>query len=304
MDIYERIRDNFNRGFFDRAMSIQELPDAYPAWTFKRNNWVGVAVPIQEYTPFSEQFAHVRICTERGVWIDDNEYNILMLQCFAMNSREQFVNMCKDFVEPGPCGELRHELIESPVKYWKKWKELIGNATSDKQPYDILGELLVLEKVLKTGEIPIWSGIEHATHDIESDSFSIEVKSTTQRYGYEVTINSVYQMCPVKGKTLFLNFLRFEESRLGQSIDDVVNRLKSLGYNAEALENALKKAQLEEGRVARGKKYKVLEWKQYLVDEHFPAITESSFKYNCIPQGVLKFTYSVDLAVLDGYTQL
>ena len=52
MDICERIRENFNRGFFDRAMSIQELPEEYPAWTFKQNNWVGVAVPIREYTPF------------------------------------------------------------------------------------------------------------------------------------------------------------------------------------------------------------------------------------------------------------
>lgn len=304
MDIFERIRDNFNRGFFDRAMTIQELTDEYPAWTFKGNNWVGVAVPMQKYAPFSEQFAQVRICTERGVWIDDEEYDILMLQCFAMNSREQFVGMCKDFVEPGDNGERRQELIESPVTYWKKWKELIGNAASDKQPYDTLGELLVLEKALKTGEIPIWSGIEHATHDIETDSCSIEVKSTTQRYGYEVTINSVYQMCSVKGKKLFLNFLRFEESKLGQSIDDVVIRLKNAGYDAETLESALKKVQLEEGRVARGEKYKVLEWKEYLVDEHFPVITESSFKDNCIPQGVLKFTYSVDLAGLNGYTQL
>lgn len=304
MDIFERIRDNFNRGFFDRAMSIQELPDAYPAWTFKGNNWVGVAVPVQKYAPFSEQFAQVRICTERGVWIDDKEYDILMLQCFAMNSREQFVGMCKDFVEPGDNGGRRQELTESPVKYWKKWKEMLGNATSDKHPYDTLGELLVLEKVLKTGRVPVWSGVEYATHDIETDAFSVEVKSTKQRYGYEVTINSVYQMCPVEGKPLFLNFLRFEESELGQSIDDMVIRLKSAGYDADALESALEKVQLEEGRVARGEKYKVLEWKEYLVDEHFPAITESSFKDNCIPQGILKFTYSVDLAGLNGYTQL
>lgn len=304
MDICERIRENFNRGFFDRAMSIQELPEAYPAWTFKQNNWVGVAVPIREYTPFSEQFSQVRICTERGVWIGDKEYDILMLQCYAMDSRDQFVGMCKDFVEPGAHGEFREELIGAPAKYWKKWRTLLGNVMSDKNPYDILGELLVLEKMLKSGEVPVWSGVEHGTHDIETDTCSIEVKSTTQRYGYEVTINSVYQMNLANGKPLFLDFLRFELSAQGQSIDDVAIRLKAAGYDAGALETALKKAQLENGRVARNKKYKVLEWKEYLVDEHFPAITESSFKDNCIPQGVLKFTYTVDLAGVNGYTQL
>lgn len=304
MDICERIRENFNRGFFDRAMSIQGLPEEYPAWTFKQNNWVAVAVPIQEYLPFSEQFAQVRVRTEREVWIGDKEYDILMLQCYAMDSRDQFVGMCKDFVEPGPHGELREELIKSPANYWKKWKMLLGNVISDKKPYDILGELLVLEKMLKAGKTPIWSGIECGTHDIENGDCSVEVKSTTQRYGYEVTINSVYQMYSADGKLLFLDFLRFEPSNTGQSIEDVVIRLKNAGYNAEALETALKKAKLENGRVARRTKYKVLEWKEYLVDEHFPAITESSFKDNSIPQGVLKFTYTVDLAGVNGYTQL
>lgn len=304
MDIGERIRENFNRGFFDRAMSIQGLPEEYPAWTFKRNTWVGVAVPVREYIPFSEQFSQVRIRTEQGVWIGDREYTVLMLQCYAMDSRDQFVGMCADFVEPGPHGIFREELIGAPAKYWRKWKTLLGNVISDKSPYDILGELLVLEKTIRSGKTPRWSGIEHGTHDIETDTCSIEVKSTTQRYGYEVTINSVYQMNSADGLPLFLDFLRFEPSTIGQSINDVVIRLKAAGYDAEALEAALKKANLENGRVARQKKYKVLEWKEYPVDEHFPAITESSFKDNCIPQEVLKFTYTVDLAGVTGYTQL
>ena len=97
----------------------------------------------------------------------------------------------------------------------EKMEDITWNVMSDKNPYDVLGELLVLEKMFKSGKEPVWSGVEHGTHDIETDTCSIEVKSTTQRYGYEVTINSVYQMHSADRKPLFLDFLRFELSKLG-----------------------------------------------------------------------------------------
>lgn len=304
MEIIERIRQNFNRGYFDKSMIIPELPPEYPAWTLKQGNWVGVAVPIEAYVPFSEQFSQVRICTEPNVQIGDSIHNILMLQCFSMESRNEFAAMCAQFVDPGADGILRATLIADPKECWKHWKDMLGNVTSDRQPYDLLGELLVMEKFLAAGRCPRWSGIEHATHDIEMDDASVEVKSTIARYGHEVTISSVYQMRPVNDKPLYLSFIRFEESGLGRSINDVAQSLKRLGFDSIRLEKALCKAGLEEGRVARDEKYKVLEWKQYPVDDRFPAVTESSFKNNCLPPSVVRFIYTVDLSGIGGQSQL
>lgn len=304
MEIVERIKDNFNRGFFGKSMIIPELPQEYPAWTLKQNTWIGVAVPVDTYVPFSEQFAQVKICTVQNVQIGDKTYDILMLQCFSMDARNEFASMCKQFVDPGTNGQLRKELISDPSGCWKRWKEMLGNVVSNKHPYDTLGELLVLEKYLSEGKDPRWSGIEHATHDIETGDFSVEVKSTTSRYGYEVTISSVYQLHPAPNKPLYLSFLRFERSGLGRSINEVASSLKRLGYNSDALEVALKKAGLEEGRVARNEKYKILEWKQYLVDDDFPVITESSFKHDRLPQNIVRFTYTVDLSGITGQNQI
>lgn len=298
MEIVERIRDNFNRGYFGKSMIIPELPKEYPAWTLKQNSWIGVAVPMGEYVPFTEQFAQVKISAVQNVQIGDKAYNILMLRCFSMNARNEFAAMCKQFVDPGTNGELRKELISNPSNCWKRWKELLGNVVSNKHPYDILGELLVLEKYISEGKSPRWAAIEHATHDIEMEDFSVEVKSTVLRYGYEVTINSIYQLHPTPGNPLYLSFLRFEISEVGRSIDEVASSLKQLGYDCDTLESALKKVGLEEGRVARKEKYKLLEWKQYLVDNDFPIITESSFKHDRLPQNIVRFTYTVDLAGL------
>ena len=111
-------------------------------------------------------------------------------------------------------------------------------------------------------------------------------------------------MHPSEGKSLSLAFLRFEKSVLGRSIDDVANSLKTHGYDAIALERALTRAGLEEGRVARNQKYKILEWKLYPVDETFPSITESSFKNDRLPPNIVRFTYTVDLSGVTGQSQI
>lgn len=304
MDICERIKNNFNKGFFGKGMQILELPENYPAWTIKQNDWIAVAVPIDTYVPFSETFAQVKISTMEQVCIGDNEYNILMLQCFAMNSRNEFAEMCRQFVDPGPGGQFRKKLIKDPEEWWKSWKEMLGNVTSDNVAYDVLGELLVVEQQLLAGKVPLWSGNDSASIDVEMADSSIEVKSTLSRYGYEVTINSLYQLRSVNDKPLSLAFLRFEPSVLGRSIDDVACSLKDHGYDAAALEYALKKVGLEEGRVARKQKYKILEWKLYPVNESFPTITESSFKNDKLPPNIVRFTYTVDLSGVSGQSQI
>lgn len=181
---------------------------------------------------------------------------------------------------------------------------MLGNISSDRSSYDVMGELLVLERLIQSGENPRWSGVERATHDIELDTYGIEVKSTVARYGYEITVSSIYQMRPSMDRPLNLDFIRFEKSVQGRSLDDIARSLKELGYDADSLESALDKAGLESGCVARNIKYKVIEWKRYPVDKDFPCITEASFKDDRMPPHILKITYTLDLAGINGSNQL
>lgn len=304
MNIVERIKDNFNKGYFGKSMAIPELPEEFPAWTYKQNNYVGVVIPVDYVAPFSEEFSKVKICTVSNVEIDNHVYNTLMLTSYAMESRNEFALLCEQFVNPGNNGENRKELIANPEKWWRRWRDLLGNISSTKSAYDVFAELTVVERLLAQGKHPRWTGGYHATHDIELSDSSVEVKSTTQRYGYEVTISSVYQLCPVDNKTLNLAFIRLEKSQLGRSINDVVLSLTSSGYDNTDIENVLTKAGLEIGRVARNEKYKILEWKLYPVDSVFPTVTESSFKNDRLPQNVIRFTYTVDLSGLSGQNQI
>lgn len=295
MTIVERIQDNFINGYFGRAMEIFELPNEYPAWTFKQDNLVGVVVPIKDYFPFSEKFANTQIATAQSVYINNVCYDVLMLTCSSIDLRDEFATICAQFVDPGINGSSRTQLIAEPEIWWKNWRALLGNSISNKESYPVLGELLLYEYFIEKGVNVQWTGIDNATHDFELDDCSVEVKSTTERYGYEVTISSLYQMIPA-GKPLYLVFFRFERSLHGRNIDDVIEKLSNHGISLELLEKALSKHGLEKGCTARRVRYKVLESRRYCVDDEFPSVTEKSFKEEKLPQSVIKFTYTIDLS--------
>ena len=297
MDLIEKIKRNFNKGYFNKAMAIDGLPKEFPAWTLKQTDWVGVAIPIISDTAFSEVFSNVRIYTAHGAEINGTTYNLLLLTCTEMEYRNEFATICSQFVDPGTNGSNRIQLINSPETWWSHWKFLLGNVSTTKEAYSLIGELLAVEMLMKQGLQVSWSGIDHGTHDIETNHCSYEVKSTTARYGYEVTINSIYQMRKA-GETLDLIFCRFERSALGRSLDEIAASLFSLGFSKERLEFVLKNEGLEPGRPARNTKYKLIEMKKYAVTDSFPTITEQSFKNDTIPEGIIKFTYTIDLSGL------
>ena len=59
--LLQEIQNNLNRGFTRKAMKITCLPEEYPAWTVKQENWIGVVVPMEKYVEFSEDFANAHV---------------------------------------------------------------------------------------------------------------------------------------------------------------------------------------------------------------------------------------------------
>lgn len=303
MEIIDVIKNNFNKGYFNKAMAIEGLPEEYPAWTIKRNDWYGVAVPADNM-PFSEKFASARIWKITAT-IDGQDMDLLALTCSNVELRNEFALICAQFVQPGENGSQRKKLIVSPAEWWNNWKVLLGNKSLNDDTYPILGELIVVSKLMSLGCHPKWSGIESATHDVElaNTNRSYEVKSTSSRYGYEVEISSIYQLKKA-GEQLDLVFLRFERSLLGVCINDLVNELVSLGESRTQLEEALEKKGLENGCTAREIKYKLLEMKVFPVDDSFPMLTIESFVGSTLPAHIKKVKYVVDLAGVEGKAEI
>ena len=89
------------------------------------------------------------------------------------------------------CFQFRKEIIKSPVKWWREWKDLLGNRNVDDRVYDVLGELCVLNQLLAKGEDASWNGPSCASYDIETEIRFVEVKSSIVRDRKEITISSL-----------------------------------------------------------------------------------------------------------------
>lgn len=297
MTLQEEIKNNLNRGFTERAMRINSLPEEYPAWTIKRENWYGVAVPVNDYKPFSEEFANARIWMADQVLVEGRMMNCLILSCSDPLLRNSFSIVCSQFADPGENGIARMKLVSDPVSWWKEWKNLLGNRNSETEVYSVLGELIIVEKLLRNGKQPYWGGPSGSVHDIECTQENYEVKSTLQRHDVIVKISSVFQM-EEGNKPLSLVFCRFEESESGVSLNEKIKVIEDLGYPETEIENKLTRSGLEKGKTARDRKYKLLETRVYSVDENFPAITKESFVDGKIPERITRLTYEVNLSDL------
>ena len=292
MTILEEIRDGFASMPSYGALKINSLTDEYMAYIIRIPDGYGVALPVDAALEVAETFNSCKFRTGL-LSIDGNSSNYLMLISAFEEFRYEFASLCAELLNPGENGKVRNALLDDPLMWWKKWRELVGNNKKERAVYSIIAEMNVLEHKLADDPTATWTAARMGSHDIECAAEDCEVKSTCKRYGAEITIAGQHQL--MHNKPLYLYFLRMEESADGVSVNDMKQRLIAAGYDSGKLETELQHMGLERGASIRDEKYKILEKRRYVVDESFPHITKDSFKGNCFPAGVTQITYTVDL---------
>ena len=71
--------------------------------------------------------------------------------------------------------------MAEPLDWWKKWRELMGNAISSKEAYSVIAEMMVLDDLYVNDNTIEWTAVNAGSHDIEGYESSYEVKSTVKR---------------------------------------------------------------------------------------------------------------------------
>lgn len=293
----DEIRSNWEIDIVGHAQPIPSLADTdYPAWTVKFVDGYGVAIPYDGQQEVNENFANARIYSSVIRFNAETEQKALLLTTESYNIAAPFSALCAELVDPGEDGIFRGEITASPVRWWREWKDLLGNKNIDDRVYDVLGELCVLNHLIANGEDANWNGPSGASYDIETDMRFVEVKSSVVRDRKEITISNHFQLDP-PNKHLDLVFCQFEPSVIsGVSINLLVEQLKDKGINIGAINQKLKELGFEEGRSSRNKTFILHGMLKYTVDSDFPRITPASFVGGVMPAGITKFTYTVDLS--------
>ena len=232
----------------------------------------------------NENFSNARIYSSIIRFNSTTERRALLLTTEATDITVPFSALCAELVDPGENGIFRKEIINSPLKWWREWKELLGNRSVDDRVYDVLGELCVLNKLFAMGEEANWNGPSGASYDIETDKRFVEVKSSIVINRKEITISNHFQLNP-PGKPLDVVFCQFEPSvNSGVSINRIIDELNTRGINVSYINQKLKELGFEEGKVLAIRLY-IARYAIYC--RHcFPRITPASFIGGVIPAGI------------------
>lgn len=264
-------------------------------YVIKDNGWYGIGIDIDlDKTEYFEKFENVRLITKIKYFSNEN-HKLLELITNKTDLIEEFSLVCFDFINKFDNEKVNENIIEKANKWWEEWKRLLGNVLKRERDYDFLGELLALNYVLNEDANATYSNL--ASHDIELPQYSIEVKTTTEKYNAEIHVNSQYQLENNTDMPLKLIFVRLEKSQIGYSINDVIESLKLKNYDINSL-NRLEKI----GTSSINEKYRILEARLYNIDDKFPKITLNSLKNNELPKGIIKIEYIIDLDDIDYET--
>lgn len=261
-------------------------------YVIKDNGWYGVGIDINlDKAEYFEKFENVRLITKIKYFSNEN-HKLLELITNKIELIEEFSLVCFNFISKFDDEKVNEDIIEKANRWWNEWKQLLGNVLKRERDYDFLGELLVLNYVLNIDQNAKYSNL--ASHDIETLQYSVEVKSTTEKYNAEIHVNSQYQLENNTKRPLKLIFVRLEKSQIGYSIKDVIENLREKNYDVNSL-TRIKNI----GTSSINEKYRILEARLYNVDDSFPKITLNSLKNDELPNGIVKIEYIVDLDDID-----
>ncbi|MEF7522835.1 PD-(D/E)XK motif protein [Erysipelothrix rhusiopathiae] len=292
MTIVDEIRENFASQFSHGLRTIKTADEK--SWTIRESNYYGVAIMNINNLEINEQFSNVRLFSSEFQINGGERINLLILSSELNHLRNEFAIICAQFLEPGENKENRILLQTEPFEWWKKWRDLLGNSIKHKKIYDVIGELYCALFLLESKEKNlIWQGPSMNSHDIETETISLDVKTTLIKYAETVTISGQFQL--QSNKTLYIYMCKLEESSKGNSIDDLLELIVTAGGRRSDYEEKISQLGYRHGSRDRKIKYRKLEGKRYLVDTAFPAITPSSFVSGKIPDNITKIEYTIDL---------
>lgn len=290
------ILNSFLNNTMDGFVSHFQDDNAKRFYTFSSDGEYGVMMSAECGTDvIDETFSEIRFYT-RTLNFSDRSIYCIVLSCSDMHYARKFATICSDFVNPEDENQRKKTQVD-PLSWWVDWTRLIGNKLWLQDTYSIIGEMMVVDYLFETGFNPRWEGVNGAIRDIVCDNGSIEVKSTLCRYSYNIKAAGEFQLDSSEQLSLF--FCRFERSESGVCIDEMVDRLVSIGYGCrEEIEKLLTSAGIHRGRSIRKTKYRLVQMLEYPVNDDFPCITPESFSGGIIPPGISHIRYTIDLEAI------
>ncbi|MQW55256.1 PD-(D/E)XK motif protein [Sinorhizobium meliloti] len=229
---------------------------------------------------------------------------VLVLSLEDKVRRDLFSTICADLVASVALSEkvsaLDHFL--SRLDAWRRFLRERNGGLSRPETIGLIGELLILEKLLEldSSHLMSWSAPAEGLHDFQNGGHAMEVKTGLGPSG-QITISRLDQLDTAGLRLLDLVHIKLIESPLGRSLEDVLTALKGQlqdGASRHALDNAVIRRGLlpDDDNARSAPRVQLRGMDCYSVSEGFPRLVRAG-----LPTAITEASYTLDVRSLGLY---
>lgn len=222
---------------------------------------------------------------------------------------QSFSVMCFDLVQRSKRGTTVQAAMQIFITALNHWADLFKKRASDglsrTEAIGLLGELLVIERLITDGSIDMnlviqgWRGPDGDARDIGFNDSRIEVKTQFSTKAISLKISSLDQLDD-NGDRVHVVLNRISPAENGRSLNQIVRRLEErLRPNNAAhseFERKLELASFDQESTYANDRFGLDEAFVYIVNETFPRLTHHN-----VPQGISAASYEIKGTALEGH---
>lgn len=225
--------------------------------------------------------------------------------CLDASGRDAFNLVATDLLNRLSEGAAPVDALKATLARWRRfWSAAEGEGLSAEGIRGLFGELyflLVWLLPMDLGLIQAWVGPAGARNDFQTDSVSIEAKTTASVRGRVHTINGIDQLDPPDHGNLLLYSLRIREepasvNSLVTLVDGITKELVGSDDLLTEFEAQLALAHYSPLHTDRYRevRFRVVDERVYTVEKDFPRLT-ARLLANGVPPGVERVDYEINL---------
>ena len=273
-------------------------------WIYRQDGISELLIPIDELisrTGFSHKMLKFDFSTYQINGGDFEKY--LSISPPTLELSEIFLSFIRFTLDDLASQTSIDNVISLIIEKYEDWSAFFASGglgkDSTSKIIGIIGELLILEKVIKAFDetaISTWWGPVRHRHDFEFANSGIEVKTTINPHSNEVEIHGLKQLSPDPGRSLYLAHLKLNLDPQGLNLSDLINRLLTSNVSKFELEEKIGKSGVTKELIDSFTNFKFNGFlaRYFLVDDIFPSITQDNLSVDELSR-ISRVSYKVDL---------